>query len=139
MLKINEFGRSMVEMLGVLAIIGVLSVAGIAGYTMAMNKYRANEVAQSASMLLILAQTRNHGDGDCLRLTDSNLPQSPGGINLDMLAYEASSGGWKVAIKVSDERLSQNDKVNSFCDAITNIFPIVGPCGSADIDDYCPQ
>ena len=29
----NESGRSMVEMLGVLAIIGVFSVGGIAGYT----------------------------------------------------------------------------------------------------------
>jgi len=40
----NESGRSMVEMLGVLAIIGVLSIGGIAGYTMAMNKYQANEI-----------------------------------------------------------------------------------------------
>ena len=35
----NEDGRSMVEMLGVLAIIGVLSVAGISGYSMAMRKF----------------------------------------------------------------------------------------------------
>ena len=33
MKHINENGRSMVEMLGVLAIIGVLSVGGIAGYS----------------------------------------------------------------------------------------------------------
>ena len=39
----NQSGRSMVEMLGVLAIIGVLSVAGISGYRMAMNKHQANE------------------------------------------------------------------------------------------------
>ena len=37
-------GRSMVEMLGVLAIIGVLSIGGISGYTIAMRKYRANEI-----------------------------------------------------------------------------------------------
>ena len=30
---VNSFGRSMIEMLGVLAIIGVLSVGGIAGYS----------------------------------------------------------------------------------------------------------
>ena len=30
-MKNNQFGRSMIEMLGVLAIIGVLSVGGIAG------------------------------------------------------------------------------------------------------------
>ena len=40
----SESGRSMVEMLGVLAIIGVLSIGGIAGYTMAMNRFRANEI-----------------------------------------------------------------------------------------------
>ena len=42
----TEIGRSMVEMLGVLAIIGVLSVGGIAGYTSAMNKHRANDTVQ---------------------------------------------------------------------------------------------
>ncbi len=36
-------GRSMVEMLGVLAIIGVLSVGAIAGYSQAMFKYRMNK------------------------------------------------------------------------------------------------
>ncbi|MBQ8671083.1 MAG: prepilin-type N-terminal cleavage/methylation domain-containing protein [Alphaproteobacteria bacterium] len=37
-IKNNESGRSMIEMLGVLAIIGVLSVGGIAGYSKAMQK-----------------------------------------------------------------------------------------------------
>ena len=55
----NENGRSMVEMLGVLAIIGVLSVAGIAGYTMAMNKYKANEILNLASQAVILARSYN--------------------------------------------------------------------------------
>ena len=59
----NENGRSMVEMLGVLAIIGVLSVGGIAGYTMAMNKYKANENLAIGSQCVILAQSDNGGDG----------------------------------------------------------------------------
>ncbi len=42
--KINESGRSMVEMLGVLAIMGVLSVGGVSMYSSAMNKHRANEI-----------------------------------------------------------------------------------------------
>ena len=42
-IRFNEHGRSMVEMLGVLAVIGVLSVSGIWGYKFAMNKYIANE------------------------------------------------------------------------------------------------
>lgn len=41
--KQSQSGRSMVEMLGVLAIIGVLSVGAIAGYRYAMNQYKANE------------------------------------------------------------------------------------------------
>ena len=40
----NESGRSMVEMLGVLAIIGVISIGAIGGYTYGMNRYRTNEI-----------------------------------------------------------------------------------------------
>ena len=39
----TDTGRSMVEMLGTLAIMGVLSIGGIAGYRYAMDKSRANE------------------------------------------------------------------------------------------------
>ena len=38
-----QSGRSMIEMLGVLAIIGILSIAALIGFTYAMNKHRANE------------------------------------------------------------------------------------------------
>ena len=34
----NERGRSMVEMLGVLAVVGVLSIAGLAGFKAAIQK-----------------------------------------------------------------------------------------------------
>lgn len=47
-----QCGRSMVEMLGVLAIIGVLSVGSIAGYSKAMKKYRLNKHTESYNMLL---------------------------------------------------------------------------------------
>ncbi len=40
----HDSGRSMVEMLGVLAVIGVLSIGGIMGYTYAMNKIHVNEI-----------------------------------------------------------------------------------------------
>ena len=54
----NESGRSMVEMLGVLAIVGVLSIGGLAGYTTAMNKYRATEIMNSISLTLVDAETQ---------------------------------------------------------------------------------
>ena len=41
--KVMQCGRSMIEMLGVLAIIGVLSVGGIAGYSKAMMKFKINK------------------------------------------------------------------------------------------------
>lgn len=40
---LNELGRSMIEMLGTLAVIGILSVGGIAGYRYSIEKYYANE------------------------------------------------------------------------------------------------
>lgn len=45
----NESGRSMVEMLGVLAIMGVLAIGGIAGYRWAMDKYRSNDTIKELS------------------------------------------------------------------------------------------
>ena len=85
----NENGRSMVEMLGVLAIIGVLSVAGIAGYSMAMKKYKANEIVNAASQLVVLAQAQDAGNGGvaCTKTIDSctgvktDIP-APSGIEL---------------------------------------------------------
>ena len=49
--QLNEFslGRSMIEMLGVLAIIGVLSIGGIAGYTKAMEKIHVNKIVNMIS------------------------------------------------------------------------------------------
>ena len=52
----SQSGRSMVEMLGVLAIIGVLSVGGIAGYRQAMLQKNLNDIAQGVSLALIEAE-----------------------------------------------------------------------------------
>ena len=54
MLKSNDqSGRSMVEMLGVLAIIGVLSVGGISGYSKAMAKFKLIKAQDQITMLLM--------------------------------------------------------------------------------------
>ena len=45
-------GRSMIEMLGVLAIVGVLSVGGIAGYSKAMEKFKINKLINEYNMLI---------------------------------------------------------------------------------------
>ena len=69
-MKINENGRSMVEMLGVLAIIGVLSAGGLAGYSKAMFKHKLNNTIDEVTMLVTNirtmygAQTSYAGLGD---------------------------------------------------------------------------
>ena len=56
-MRVNESGRSMIEMLGVLAIIGVLSVGGIAGYSKAMTKYKTNKVVDQMTMIVTNLRT----------------------------------------------------------------------------------
>ena len=46
-----QCGRSMIEMLGVLAIVGVLSIGGIAGYSKAMQKWKVNKLIDEYSMM----------------------------------------------------------------------------------------
>ncbi len=62
----GERGRSMVEMLGVLAVAGVLSIGGVAGYRYAIDKMNANDIinevrkrAVTASQQRILGQNVN--------------------------------------------------------------------------------
>ena len=46
----NQSGRSMIEILGVLAIIGILSVVGISGYSKAMNQIDTQNLLQDISL-----------------------------------------------------------------------------------------
>ena len=70
----SQSGRSMVEMLGVLAIIGVLSIGGIAGYTMAMNRYKANEILSVAAQVAVIGQTADMGEGSDTSASTLGLP-----------------------------------------------------------------
>lgn len=55
--KNEQSGRSMVEMLGVLAIIGVLSVGGISGYSKAMAKFKLTKAQDQLSMMIMNIRT----------------------------------------------------------------------------------
>ena len=48
----SQIGRSMIEMLGVLASAGILSVSGIAGYSKAMYKYKVNKLTEEFVLFL---------------------------------------------------------------------------------------
>ena len=62
--RMSESGRSMVEMLGTLAIIGVLSVGAIGGYSYGMDKYRANTIMNDVMLrsVDVIAQFDRTGD-----------------------------------------------------------------------------
>ena len=62
----------MVEMLGVLAIIGVLSLAGLAGYTIAMNYYKANQTIHDVML---------RGSNVPMMYDNYNTPQRPAEYN----------------------------------------------------------
>ena len=67
--KSEQSGRSMVEMLGVLAIVGVLSVGGIAGYSKAMAKFKNTKVMDQASMLIASTRMAYNGQTNFSGLT----------------------------------------------------------------------
>ncbi len=56
-LHTQESGRSMVEMLGVLAIVGVLSVGGIAGYSQAMSKFKVTKAMDQVQTIITNIRT----------------------------------------------------------------------------------
>ncbi len=87
----SQSGRSMIEMLGVLAIVGILSAGGIAGYSMAMQNHKTNAFVEKVH--LMAQQTRalyngvyNITNADALinagLITDNNNPFG-GVIRLD--------------------------------------------------------
>lgn len=75
-MRVNEQGRSMIEMLGVLAIVGVLSVGGIAGYSKAMAKFKTNKIIDqintiSTNVRTLYSSQRNYGglnNGTAIRM-----------------------------------------------------------------------
>ena len=64
MKHITQSGRSMVEMLGTLAIMGVLSIGGIMGYSYAVDKYHANQIMNDVNLrgIDLIAQASRGAD-----------------------------------------------------------------------------
>lgn len=116
---VNENGRSMVEMLGVLAIIGVLSVGGIAGYSKAMNKYKINKTTDQVSMLVANIRTIFSSQGDYEGLANGSAIRF-GVVPNDMYDVDAqgtyadayaitNAFGGKVTIKAAKARAGDGD------------------------------
>ena len=69
-----------------------------------MRRYRANEIVQAASMLVVMAQSANAGEGACLTLASSGLPTTIGGASIEMKAENEVDGAPpSVYINITDE------------------------------------
>ena len=73
---VSQHGRSMIEMLGVLAIVGVLSMGGVAGYSKAMGKFRVNRASDQISQLAQNIRTLYLGQRKYSDLTETVIKKS---------------------------------------------------------------
>ena len=122
----SQSGRSMVEMLGVLAIIGVLSVGGIAGYSLSMRRHRANGIVDIASKFALVAYGRcqqkimdgeAENAGECesyiVRFNNAGVGSEPAGLRSPMwipgFTTDANTGvdTVRVTIPLEDTKLCQ--------------------------------
>ena len=86
----NETGRSMVEMLGVLAVMGLLTIIGIAGFRVALNKHYANQtVERLMRRAVVVAGQANFGQNLSLHEFDENDGEYP--IPTESLTHDAES------------------------------------------------
>ncbi len=117
----NENGRSMVEMLGVLAVMGVLSIAGIAAYSFAMNKHRANELMYEASKrATVVAMQAAQGR---TAFSISEFDNNEALHFSDTVAYDSANKQFTLEITGVDEAVCQQmqnmkgDKIRKFTPA----------------------
>ena len=110
-LKKYEAGRSMVEMLGVLAIIGVLSVAGIMGYRSAIAKSAANNAMHAIAVWGMTLRTGNNPE-----------PVAIPGVQLSTVNHN----GTPAFIQATVEDQLVCEKLKNAADA--NLWEVVGNC-----------
>ena len=95
----QESGRSMIEMLGVLAIMGVITVGAIEMIQLAMNTQKRNTVNEE--VLQIVTQVRNiHGEYDDF----SNINNATIFSAIGMSDKNPYGGKYEVAVNPSDPR-----------------------------------
>lgn len=150
----SQSGRSMVEMIGVLAITGVLSIGGIMGYSYAMDKYRANETINDLNIILMshLNELQSLTDAEDLTeyggvISEENAKTSMG------YEYEVVSYGYTASIILYDvpvsvfEQLEESplngispycsDKVDGFCTEVR--YPMLSTGSVCDTENVFSQ
>ena len=74
----KDSGRSMTEMLGVLAIIGVLSITALMGYNYAVTKHKTNATLKDLNQFVIIATQQLLAGRDTLDLSETKQPHLAG-------------------------------------------------------------
>jgi len=107
----NENGRSMVEMLGVLAIIGVLSAGGLAGYSKAMFKHKLNSTMEQITMLVTNIRTHYGTQRSYANMTEAQLV-SLGVIPPVMGAANSLKNPFKGSVSIAPAKAREGDTVD---------------------------
>ena len=67
----EQIGRSMVEILGALAIAGILSIAGVMGYRYAVDKNTANRIMNDVALAYVATSSAQQKDTGLMEYTDA--------------------------------------------------------------------
>ena len=119
---VSSVGRSMIEMLGVLAIIGVLSVGGIAGYSKAMEKWKINRASEDFNYM-IYGLIEHLDDLRRIKLTNGWIPLADYVSGLNLVPES-----WK---KIEFPALASDQTLSGFQDTYNNyIFLLLHPNGN---------
>ena len=111
--KKSQSGRSMVEMLGVLAIIGVLSVGGIAVYSLSMRRHRANAVADIMTKYALVVYNKYQQE-----LMDGTRSSSAGNHSINMPFKSAGVGDLPAGVDEISEYLMVISNEKTGIDAV---------------------
>ena len=127
-MRVNEQGRSMIEMLGVLAIVGVLSVGGIAGYSKAMNKFKTNKAIDQINMLSTNIRTLFSSQGNYKGMTPKLLAKAgvlPAemytGVDADNVTSDDTKHVFGGSIKIVPSDHNKEDAKDAYIVAVDSI------------------
>ena len=136
-------GRSMIEMLGVLAVIGVLSLGGLAGYTMAMNYHRANEtmhdvMLRATNVPMKWEDYASKEKNFKFEFNDMGSYKTSNGVGYTVETYSEgpnSASGYAFRVEVSGVPSEVCKRIHNMNPtAVDAIEPAISNCGSATTD-----
>ena len=119
-MKKIESGRSMIEMLGVLAIIGVLSIGGLAAYSSAMTRNKANNILDYATKAGMNAtEKKAAGKTDCTTTVYGMTAPDGASATVSSCAYTITVTDKALANVLNTRLTAINETINSAIDNVS--------------------